>query len=225
MDDKNRKLWDSFYDDGKYVMRHPGEPEIKFFGRIAQKEFLYGKKALDFGSGVGRDLLFMNKLGLDVYGLEISKEAVEKANNMILNKGYEARSRVYDGKKIPFEDDFFDFIISFGVLDHMLFDKAKKIMKELKRVLKKDGLMLIVVHSYFDSHFGRGEKVNENTFIINWGKVEKGLPQHYFTEKEIRELTKDFELERISLHEDRVLNKELFYLEEKDSLWVLYLKG
>lgn len=223
-EEKNKKLWDDFYDEGKYAMQFPGDIEIKFFGRMSKKESLYRKKALDFGCGVGRNLLFMNKLGLESYGIEISKQAVERANNKLFKEGYEARAQVYDGKKIPFDDDFFDFIISFGVLDHILFSEAKELMEELKRVLKDDGQMLLVIHSYFDSHFGRGEKIDENTFIINFGKVEIGLPQHYFTEKEVKEVIKGFELERISLHEDRILDTKLLYMIEKDSLWVLYLE-
>jgi len=221
---KNKKLWNEFYDDGSYAMKFPGESEIKFFGRIVKNESLIGKKALDFGCGIGRDLIFMNKLGLKTYGVDISKIAIEKAYNNLFNHGYDTNVQVFDGKKIPFDDNFFDFIISFGVLDHMLFNNAKELIKELKRVLKPSGLMLIVIHSYFDSSYGRGEKIDDNTFIINFGDVELGLPQHYFTEKEIDELIIDFKLERISLHEDKTLETELLFTVKKDSLWELYLR-
>jgi SAM-dependent methyltransferase len=224
MEEKNRKLWNDFYEDEIYDMRFPGESEIKFFGRAAKKESLIGKKALDFGCGIGRDLIFMNTLGLEVYGLDTSKVAIEKAHNRLFNLGHDTRVQTFDGKKIPFDDDFFDFIISFGVLDHMLFKEAKELMTELKRVLKPNGQALVVVHSYFDSSYGRGEKVDDNTFIINFGEVEVGLPQHYFIEKEIEELISDFKLERISLHEDRNLEVQLKFMIKKDSLWELYLR-
>lgn len=224
MNEKEKKLWNDFYADGKYVMRYPGEPEIKFFGRMTKDRLLLDTKALDFGCGIGRDLLFMKKLGIDAVGLETSKRAVEQANNRIYNEGYDHCVTLFDGKIIPFEDNFFDFIVSFGVLDHLLFSKAKEIMREFKRVLKDDGMILLVVHSHYDSHYGLGEKIEDNTFKINFGEVEVGLPQHYFTENEVKELVKNFELKRISLHEDRIFDKDLFLTNVKDSLWVLYLK-
>jgi SAM-dependent methyltransferase len=47
----------------------------------------------------------------------------------------------YDGKKIPFEDNRFDSVFSSEVFEHIF--NLEDILKELDRVLKKDGLMLI----------------------------------------------------------------------------------
>src|SRR5947209_959521 len=47
----------------------------------------------------------------------------------------------YDGKTLPFENDYFDSVFSSEVFEHIF--NLPDILKELNRVLKNDGLMLI----------------------------------------------------------------------------------
>ena len=221
-----KDLWEEFYKDGKYSMGFPGEPEIKFFNRLKKERSLDGLKALDFGCGIGRNLGFMEGLGLETYGLEISEEAV----NLCKERGFNVS--LYDGKHIPFKDEFFDIIISFGVLDHMLFFDAFYLMHELYRILKNEGKMLLVLHSVFDSNYTKNLKIEENiknikieenTFIITReiSDFEIGIPQHYFSQQDIDLLTNKFTIERYTLHENKNFIGNLY---NKDSFWELYLK-
>ena len=47
----------------------------------------------------------------------------------------------YDGKKIPFSDEYFDSVFSSEVFEHVF--NLDEILKEINRVMKPDGLMLI----------------------------------------------------------------------------------
>lgn len=47
----------------------------------------------------------------------------------------------YDGVNIPFEDGFFDVVISFQVIEHV--DDVPRFLSEIKRVLKPDGTAMI----------------------------------------------------------------------------------
>ena len=211
-----KELWDDFYRDGKYIQQYVGEPEIKFFGRLKKEICLKGLKALDFGCGVGRNFDFMEGLGLIAHGLEISEEA----NRICWMQGY--RTQTYDGKHIPYGDNFFDIIISYGVLDHMLYSQAVELMNELHRVLKQGGRMLLVLHSIFDTNYNKGEEIENNTHIINYGIFEQGIPQHFYESKEIKKMIENkFTLERYTLHENLNFTKNAYI---KDSFWELYLK-
>ena len=220
---KWKKIWEDFYKENKYTMWWAGEPEIVFFGRESKKRNLNGLLALDFGCGVGRNTIFMRKIGLNAYGIEISLAAVELAKQHANKEKVFPVFHQYDGKKIPYPDKYFDYIVSHGVLDHMTFDLAKKLMNEMYRVLKPGGKCLLSLHSIFDSHYALGEKIDENTFIINWGEVEVGLPQHYFAFYEVKELVSNFKIERIFLHEDAEVDNDVKML-NKTSFWILYLK-
>lgn len=208
------ELWEAFYEDGKYTMWFPSESIVKFFGRIAKEKTIIGAIGLDFGCGVGRNTYLMNELGLIAYGIDISKEAIKKGRKHFLG----ITLRIYNGKKIPFNDNHFDFIISHGVLDHMLFDKAKELMNEIYRVLKPNGLLFLELHSVNDSRCGKGKAIDRLTFIIE-DECEKGLPQHYFDSIDLFELVKRFKIKKI------LLNEENEYRTLKNtSFWNIYLE-
>ena len=56
----------------------------------------------------------------------------------------------YDGKSIPFKDEHFDSIFSSEVLEHVF--NPGEILKELNRVLKKDGTILLTCPFAISEH-------------------------------------------------------------------------
>lgn len=56
----------------------------------------------------------------------------------------------YDGKRFPFEDDRFDSVVSFQVLEHVF--EPVEFIAEIKRVLKPNGRLLITVPFFWDEH-------------------------------------------------------------------------
>lgn len=51
-----------------------------------------------------------------------------------------------DALKIPFSDNSFDVVISFGLLEH--FQKPSELIFEKKRVLKENGLFIVLVPNF-----------------------------------------------------------------------------
>lgn len=56
----------------------------------------------------------------------------------------------YNGKDFPFEDNHFDSIVCFQVLEHVF--EPEQFIAEIKRVLKKNGRLLITVPFCWDEH-------------------------------------------------------------------------
>lgn len=116
--------------------------EIPYYCQYAD----FNGKVLDFGSGDG---FFMHclrrfcpqifKKYAKIYGLEISKRSLDQAAKL---KAY-GKLVFYDGQKIPFENGFFDTVVSNCVFEHLP-DLAKN-MKELYRVLKPGGKVYATV--------------------------------------------------------------------------------
>lgn len=212
---KYKELWNDFYRENKYTMWYPGEPAIKFFGRFSKEMSIIGKNGLDLGCGVGRHTKLMDDLGMYGIGIDISEEAIQLGQDNF--DGIDLR--IYDGKRIPFEDNYFDFVISHGVLDHMFIKDAKELLKEVYRVLKPGGMFELELHSIYDSRARniKEKEIEKNTIIIE-EECEKGLPQHYFTETALVHFIKDFKTIQM------ILNEETIFGSHKTSFWVVYLE-
>jgi ubiquinone/menaquinone biosynthesis C-methylase UbiE len=95
-----------------------------------------GKRILDLGCATGDYCLELSKLGYDCKGADINKEYVAAARK----KGVDA-SEAAPGERLPFEDNSFDTVLVFEVLEHV--QDPEKLLREAKRV--SAGNVLITV--------------------------------------------------------------------------------
>lgn len=91
-------------------------------------------KILEVGSNVGNQLLCLQKIGFErLYGIELQSYAVEisksRTKNINLIQG--------EASDIPFKDDFFDMVITSGVLIHISPENLPGVMREIHRCTKK----------------------------------------------------------------------------------------
>ena len=193
--------WDEIYDEINMSMWEPQQSIVQFSARFMKRRTGYdtyeikreGNKVLDIGCGNGAVVHFFAKQGFETYGLDISEKAIELAKDYLEKEKLNADLKVASCDDIPYEDNLFDSIVCFGVLDHIRMDVAKKTIEEVKRVLKKGSLVFMTLCSTKANAYGKGEKVDKNTYILEEGH-EKGEIQHYFDLEEIQELFKDFRI-------------------------------
>jgi len=102
-------------------------------------------------------------------------------------------------------------------------NEVKLLIDEIYRVLIPFGYLCLVVHSIYDSEYGKGKKIEENTFIIEERDYEVGLPQHYFTFDELKNLLNKFKIEQLYRHEEILLDNG-GNPTNKSSYWVVYAK-
>ena len=98
------------------------------------------KKILEIGCSTGnfaRKIIDMENNSY--YGIDISKEYVELAKKST-NKG---KFFQMDARKLDFENEFFDLVMLSSVLHHIDDEISKSCFKEINRVLKKDGVVII----------------------------------------------------------------------------------
>jgi ubiquinone/menaquinone biosynthesis C-methylase UbiE len=115
------------------------------------EKYVKGKKALDYGCGGGRSTRFLKKLGFETTGVDISSDMIKESKTRDQNGKY---LQIKSGE-IPFEDSTFDLIFSAIVfLEIPLKKEIEKVLNEMKRVLKKDGIIVIITgtrESYTDN--------------------------------------------------------------------------
>jgi ubiquinone/menaquinone biosynthesis C-methylase UbiE len=103
-----------------------------------------GKKLLDIGCGNGFVTCLYARAGAEVASVDITETAVELTQARLKVEGLSADVKQADAEDLPFEDQYFDYVVSFGVLHHTP-DTAKAI-DEAYRVLKPGGRLLLMLY-------------------------------------------------------------------------------
>jgi len=100
---------------------------------------LSDKTVLDLasGEGYGSDLLACHSK--QVFGVDISDEVIEHAKSKYIKNNLTFLTGSADN--IPLLDDTIDVFVSFETIEHH--EHHKEMMSEIKRVLKKDGILII----------------------------------------------------------------------------------
>ena len=98
---------------------------------------LNGKKILDAGCGAPRDINLFLKHGIEVEGVDFSKEAIKKCRNDFPDLNF----YIGDFNKIPVQDEYYDGIwASASVLNTPKKDLLN-LLKEFLRILKPNGIL------------------------------------------------------------------------------------
>lgn len=102
-------------------------------------EICKNKKVLDIACGEGYGSNLISKLAAEVTGIDIDETTINNASK----KYFDKKIRFIKGSilDIPAENGYFDLITCFETLEHVF--NHEKTIRELKRVLHPDGILLI----------------------------------------------------------------------------------
>ncbi len=129
--------WARLYDYEKYFLFPIRRRAAQFFPLKPPV------KIIDVATGTGTQAYELAKLGFDVTGIDLSPEMLEQAKKK-LNNSLQLNFLHADGTDLPFKDNEFDGAsISLGLHD-MPYEIGIAVLSELKRVVKKNGPILIV---------------------------------------------------------------------------------
>jgi SAM-dependent methyltransferase len=123
--------------------RYALEPFIFDF---AQFQSARGLKVLEIGVGMGADYLEWLKAGAQAAGVDLSAASIERAGQRCQQAGFQADLRVADAEQLPFPDNSFDVVYSYGVMHHS--PNTGQCIREARRVLKPGGQARIMVYHH-----------------------------------------------------------------------------
>ncbi len=203
--------WERIYKEQGDFFKEPNIETIKAI-RFLKNEGL--KKILDLGCGTGRHTKLMKDEGFDVYGCDMSLEGVRITREKVPG----CDIRICDMKNLPYEDSFFDGILSINVIEHGTSDEVKTAISEAFRVLRKKGVIVVKVISTEHWKFETGEEVEPFTKRDTDG-VDVDT-HHFFTEKSMREFFRDFDIINLYL----VRNESETDAGKEAAGWILYAR-
>ena len=172
------------------------------YSRVREKDwkemdFLFDKyldskdRVLDLGCGNGRFFPSFLKKETEYFGVDPSLNLI----NIAQDNYHQGNFQVASGNSLPFSNNYFDKVYSIAVLHHIpSLDLRLQFLKEVKRVLKVDGYLILTV-------WDLKEKLKRRGFF-DWLKLDKGdvfLPWygskdtyfHCFNLEELVQLVKD----------------------------------
>ncbi len=183
--------------------RYWQEPAIESYYLI-NRWLSQGKKDfLDLGCGLGRHTVQFAKAGFNVFGFDLSETSINKTKEYALKANAKVDLEVGDMLDLPYADNSFDCVYCRNVISHTDTAGMKRIVLELKRVLRKDGECYLTLGSKQTWGFQQDWPiVDENTKIRVEDGPENGIPHFYADYDLILELFKDFEIIKIFQVED-----------------------
>jgi ubiquinone/menaquinone biosynthesis C-methylase UbiE len=160
------------------------------------------KHILDLGCGMGRPCVHLAEKGFEVVGIDISESALRMANTWAHREKLANVALICGAMAhLPFRDDCFDAVVSISAIIHAVKKNIEKTVAEIHRTLRKNGLLLTNLTSTKDPRYGKGEKIEGNTFKILEAFEDKRFEEthHFFTKKEAQEMFSRFTDSKVTL--------------------------
>lgn len=123
--------------------RYALEPHIPAFAKFSDSR---GLRVLEIGVGMGADYERWLKAGVNATGIDISSASLEQARRRCTLSGLTPDLRVADAENLPFPDNTFDVVYSYGVMHHS--PNTERCVQEAWRVLKPGGEARIMLYHH-----------------------------------------------------------------------------
>lgn len=140
-----------------------------------------GQKILEIGFGYGSLMKLLYEKGASVVGTEVDTNSYKIAKQL-LPKSKKLKLIQVKAETLPFKNASFDIVILFDVIEHV--NNPQKMIRECKRILKKNGLLYVEFTPYY-SVVGH--------HLYDYSK----LPIHYLPQSFVKQLVFNKQIESV----------------------------
>lgn len=126
-------------------------------------------RILDLGCGTGIYLPHICSISKDVYGCDLSQVMLARAKSKCTNVKFTLAS----AENLPYTSDYFDVVFCFNSFYH--FNNQIKVLKEINRILKKDGRAYIEFYNAYHPFVILRQSLNLLTTINSRGSFVSKL--------------------------------------------------
>ncbi|HZW61620.1 MAG TPA: class I SAM-dependent methyltransferase [Candidatus Babeliales bacterium] len=193
--------------------RYTIEPHVFSFAQFTR---FHGKKVLEVGIGSGTDFIQWVRAGAHAYGIDLTKEAVDHVFHRLLLYNLRAYDlQVADAEQLPYEDNFFDLVYSWGVMHHC--PDPVKSLQEMIRVTRPGGTIKLMIYNrrslyawykYLQCGLFQGRPLRSIKNILYYNQESLGTTAYTFAE--IKHLIADYPVTITNMNA-AITNHDLLY--------------
>jgi len=194
--------WNEIYSQGS-IHTNPSKEIIDLVPRLKAEGV---RSVLDAGCGTGRHTEYLAQQGFDVYGIDISEQAIRFAESS--KNGHIIDYRVGTLADLPFPENSMDFILANHSLEYASDEDVRKSVGKLDSALKSGRPFFARVASTEHPFYPATPEEIYGFSHIGFC-IQKGLPVHFFDEEELRDLFKDYHIERLEHIAHKVDHKKI----------------
>jgi cyclopropane fatty-acyl-phospholipid synthase-like methyltransferase len=203
-DDKVMTEWDRILHEEWYRREEPDDVVLDFAHLLTKKNQKI--RVLDLGCGAGRHLIYMARQGFEAYGTDISETGLNFTKVRLRKEGLEGYLVKADMMMLPYRESFFDAIISLHAIYHQKLKGLQGTILEIHRILNNNGHLLVNFLTKRTYSYGKGTKVEKDTFVEQGG-TESGVLHHFSDEEEIKRILSKFKIANLKLVERKFEGK------------------
>lgn len=121
--------------------RYDLEPYIPAFAEFPRWA---GSRVLEIGVGLGADHQSFATAGAQLHGIDLTQRAVEHTRARLQKLGFSSALQVADAEALPYPDEHFDLVYSWGVLHHS--PDTQRALNEVWRVLRPGATAKLMIY-------------------------------------------------------------------------------
>ncbi len=191
--------WNQIYQNPKnYIYYNVLTPHLNLEDVILWFQSKGVNTVLDLGVGMGRNFFSLLNAGFDVYGIDNAENGIKHI--LTQDTELDISNKVVLGtyQNLPYDDCFFDAVISIQILNHGYEADIIQGIKEIERVLRPGGCFFITVPGRVSQGRVRyclvktAKKVEPHTYLPTIGD-EIGIPHYIFNKQLIKKHFSRFE--------------------------------
>ena len=220
---KKEKFSKAYFEDIE-TLRYSIEPEIFSFAQFTR---FRDKKLLEVGVGAGTDFLQWVRAGVQAHGIDLTQEAIDNVQARLNVYGLQACDlRVADAEQLPYPDNYFDCVYSWGVIHHS--PNMERCLSEIVRVTAVGGTIKLMVYNrrslfafyrYLLAGLFKGKPFQTISTVLFNHQESPGTKA--YTRKEIKKMLACFPV-AIKQLKATATSHDLLYYKSRPFQWLAY---
>ena len=155
-------------------------------------------RVLEIGCGNGSMTGYLKSLGVNIVGIDMNKEYIKNAKKRFGEENF----KLMKGEDLEFEDNTFDIVLSFDLLEHI--PDIVEHLKEVKRVLKEDGEYLFQTPNRYTSI---PFSMYKDRSFTKWKEYHPSLQTRVSLRKKFKEIDFNVEFINVDIYTEYFRNK------------------